>query len=961
VILSFLLCAPIASALSRYDGPIAGYFHKQWTEFDGVRKTPGVFAITQDRVGYIWLGFLDGIARFDGARFVRWEDLNLPALPEHVITALTVSRDDSLWIGFGNLGGVARLRDGILQSYPLGSGVLEGAVRQIVEDSDGTIWASGYGGIARLRGNRWDRVSGAHGLGDSTVHILYRSPRGDLWVVTEDGVFHHSESTDTFEYAGPKSSGLVIFRDDVSPSRWTTEARNAFRELDPNVQSPILRDHRGQFWLPTHGGLIHAGVPSERATPRIDWLNTQNGLTSNRIVALFDDRDGNVWIGTQAGLDLLSLKKPQHLANLPHLAHSQVNALATSTQGDIWAGTEDGLHHLSNGEARTYHVHDGLPGEAVRALHIDRGGVLWIATNGGVARFTKGHFYSVPVSYDTHLDHVGSLTADHEGGLWLCDSTSLRRLKDGVLTTVTDGGIAGRRPNVVFTDSRGGVWIGFWSGGVAVAHDGRVDTYGPKDGLASGRVTTIYEDGAQNVWVGTLTGLSRFQHGRFATPSDQSGLSGHMVLGIAEDTHDYLWLGTFSGLIRVPRSELDQAMRDQTYRPAHQIFGPKDGLDNPVRVIKRAPDGTVWIAPPLGVTILDPRQVRETDTEHVRVEQISTDERTFGIAAPPRLPAGTSRVQIDYTSLAYAFPLHLQFRYRLEGFDKDWINAGSTRRAIYTNLPPRAYRFRVAASNEGGRWNEASAPLEFSIQPVFYQTTWFFATVAIGLALSVWGAWRVHVHQVHRRYALVLKERARLGREIHDTLLQGMIGVMLQIHGISERLGEPSDVLKSRLERARKCLAHYIRETRVSIWELRSPAIDRPELSSALREVGETLTADCAASFELMVHGTPRQIDARVEQSLVRIGHEAIANAVRHADPTVIHVDLLYADDSLALRVRDNGQGFDPEGMSQISGHRWGLSTMRERAQQMGARFTCASRPNGGTEIVTIAPVTAIR
>jgi signal transduction histidine kinase len=376
---------------------------------------------------------------------------------------------------------------------------------------------------------------------------------------------------------------------------------------------------------------------------------------------------------------------------------------------------------------------------------------------------------------------------------------------------------------------------------------------------------------------------------------------------------------------------------------------------NPLVTKTRA--GMLWFAARGGVLIIDPTRIPETTSPPVRIERVTADDRLFDTPANLQLPVNTSRMQIDYTSLTFSPASATQFRYKLDGFDRDWVDAGLLRQAFYTNLPPRHYTFRVAASQDGV-WNEAAHPLEFSVLPAFYQTVWFYVVSSAALLLIVWGAWRWRLLAMRRRYSLVLAERARLGRDIHDTLLQGMVGVALQLHGMSETLS-PEEPLKARLDRARDRLEHYIRETRTTIWDLRSPTLETRDLASALRHAGDTITTGSGVTFELTVTGRPVRCDARVEEHLLRIAHEAIANALRHADPTRISVDLAFDVGTIRLRVMDDGHGFDPADAIHKSTQSWGLTSMRERAQQIGADFRCTSRENGGTEIETVAPLAA--
>ena len=300
-----------------------------------------------------------------------------------------------------------------------------------------------------------------------------------------------------------------------------------------------------------------------------------------------------------------------------------------------------------------------------------------------------------------------------------------------------------------------------------------------------------------------------------------------------------------------------------------------------------------------------------------------------------------------------------RFRHRLEGFDADWIDAGTRTEAFYTNLPPRQYQFQVIASNDDGTWTEPAAVWDFSMAPMFYQTTWFAVLCVAAAVGAVAGLWHLHVRQVRQRFALLLGERTRLSREIHDTLLQSLVGVALQLDVIANDLEASAPPAREQFVRMRKNVEEYIREARQSIWDLRSLKLGGTDLAATLREAGENATSGIPVAFQLTVQGTPRRFPAKVEEQLLRIGQEAILNAVRHAQPKEVCVELQYNDDSLVLRVLDDGRGFNPEHVvAEADGH-YGLVSMKERAQEIGGGFTISSRIGRGTEVQAVVPISA--
>jgi signal transduction histidine kinase len=323
------------------------------------------------------------------------------------------------------------------------------------------------------------------------------------------------------------------------------------------------------------------------------------------------------------------------------------------------------------------------------------------------------------------------------------------------------------------------------------------------------------------------------------------------------------------------------------------------------------------------------------------------------------LPARAKRLQIDYSVLNLTSPQKIRFRYRLEGFDSDWIDAGSERQAIYSNLGPRKYVFRVEADNDDGMWAEPGAVWAFSVSPVYYQTPQFVVACVVLVAFLIWLIWRYRVRQMRAQFAMLVGERVRLSREIHDTLLQSLVGVALECQDMADELGPVNADHRNRFVSLRRQVEEYIREARQSIFDLRSPKLESSDLSAALRQVGQRATAGKIA-FEFTVTGTMQRWPANVEQQLLRIGQEAVVNAIRHASASTIRMELHYASSSLMLRVADDGTGFDPETASGPDGH-YGLVSMKERAENLGADFKIVSAAGQGTIVETTVPLSSNR
>jgi signal transduction histidine kinase len=343
----------------------------------------------------------------------------------------------------------------------------------------------------------------------------------------------------------------------------------------------------------------------------------------------------------------------------------------------------------------------------------------------------------------------------------------------------------------------------------------------------------------------------------------------------------------------------------------------------------------------------------------VRIEAVVANQQPVAFGTSTTLAPLTASLQIDYTALSFTAPEKVRFRYFMEGFDRTWVDAGTRRQAFYTNLQPGSYRFRVVASNDGVL-SEREAVWAFTLAPAFYQTRWFTLALVLLAGAGTAAAWRARVHRVRGRFSAILVERTRVAREIHDTLLQSLLGVMLQLDQAANEIDESPQAAKEQLSRLRQQVEFHIREARHSIRDLRSPVLQTRDLATALREAAARLTAGTPIAVHLNTTGTPYRAAQRVEEHLLRIGQEAISNAIRHGQPTSIEVTLDFGDGTIALRVADNGVGFDPEASKAAGENHWGLASMHERTQQIGGTCAVVSAPGQGTLVTITAPVPPI-
>ena len=965
--LAGLICFPGLGVARAADGPLADYTVTTWNENDGL-PAGRIRAITQDPDGYLWLGTDAGLVRFDGVRFDTWSALGETRLPVGAVTALISARDRSLWIGVNGRMPLGQIKDGKLTLYGERDGFTGLYTLSLLEDHDGTIWAGTIQGLFRRQGDGWHKFGQQDGLGEGSVTAIHEDRQRRVWVATLTGVFRKDPGHDRFEQIDVITVSSNVwqgFSEDAAGTVWISDFSEGFRvpgtTARPAAGKPrrgwgveLLHDRRGNLWVGTQGqGLWRVRERDSQTRESVDVITVDDGIASNAVYSLLEDREGNVWMGSLAGLQRLTPHRVTPIKDLPI-----PRALEVTPDGSVWVGTAAGLVRFTSAGRKLYTEADGLPGSVVLGLFADQRGDLWVSAERGVARFSQERFSSLLMVPGSQTQRIINITGAGDT-LWLRDfSLRLFRWRSGQLKPADDIPEVHRRgASSIHAGKSGNLWIGSSGGKLVVrSRQGDVQTYEP----GIGNIGTVLEDTRGAVWIGGEDGLSRFENGRFTRITRQNGFSGE-IKSIVEDGLGFVWIGNGSGLLRLDPSEIDKVAETPNYQVRYRLFNTADGVagvpfSEGSRSGLRALDGRLWFITSSGVTIIDPRNIGQAPTPpSVRIESIAADTRSFDPALPLELPARTSHLQIGFAALTLSDPVRVRYRYRLDGYDRDWVDAGAARQATYTNLSPRQYQFRVMASGGDGAWGEPSTALTFGIQPMFYQTGWFYFVCSLSAFLVVYVSWRLHVRQVRRQFALVLAERIRMSRAIHDTLLQGLAALALQVDDLSHADDLSSQAGRNRIRRIRRQVEDYIRQARRSILDLRTPTLASRDLPQAIREAAERVIAGRPVELDVTVKGTPHTYAASVEEQLLLIGQEAVNNAVLHGQARRVAVELNYGDDQMSLRVADDGCGFDPEAALQAPGH-YGLVSMRERAEQVRGRITIASTPGSGTEIETVVP-----
>ena len=635
--------------------------------------------------------------------------------------------------------------------------------------------------------------------------------------------------------------------------------------------------------------------------------------------------------------------------------------LATS-DGDVWMSTLSGLERWSEGVVQGYSLPGAGANGDVGSLFEDSHGRMWASSLLGLFSFEPG---ARPVRAGLPTRYVQAFAEDAGGTLWISDSTSgLFSLRGDDAEVVPWSTFGGNHARALFADPSGGLWLGFVGGGVSRLENGRVQrTYTSADGLGAGDVNNIHDDRHGALWVATEGGLSRIAGGRVDTLDVRNGLPCDGVKWSVEDHAGVLWLQTDCGLVRVERDELDRWISDPASTVDLVAYDASDGalgyadLGSYGPKVTRAADGRLWFAGFDGVGIVDPRALPSNPVPPpVHIEHIVADGVTHAPPAVARLPARVRDVSIEYTALSLGAPEKVAFRYRLEGRDDDWVEAGNRRQAFYTDLPPGSYRFRVIAANDRGLWNEDGAAWAFSVAPAYYQTNVFRLAVVTSVILGLTLLYRLRLRrvtaQLQARLQERLDERARVAQALHDTLFQGFASSSMQLHVVADEIADQE--ARSKLTRVVQRMNRIIDEGRESVSGLRVPEDD--DLESALARDAEHFKGERQIDVRLAVKGHPRPLQPLARDAVYQISREALANTFRHARAKHVEVDVEYSRDELTVRVRDDGRGMAAPIVDQGRPGHFGLPGMRERAEQMGAVLRLWSREGAGTEVEIHVP-----
>jgi signal transduction histidine kinase/ligand-binding sensor domain-containing protein len=983
-VLALSLCSVLAHCAPAWDQAthFADFHHTAWTTEQGA---PGdIWAITQTSDGWLWLGGPRGLFRFDGVQFEHVEVPGRPAEMQKSVYTLFAEDSGELWIGYDGKG-VSQLKDGRYQHFAEAAGV-GGAVTAFARDLDGALWvAVSAQRLLRFDGKQWHSVSAADGgpIRPVTLHV---DRQGTLWIADDTRIHQLPRGSSLVQPTDIKVNESVGFVRTPDGRSWYEDALGAHllpnqaatraRGRAENAVEPLggLFDRENYFWAIRGGVLRRFALPDAANRLLIedrentDRFTRKQGLSGD-VHSMIEDREGSLWIATSAGIDRFRRNNIRQLAlaRADNISYS----LAPAVGGGVWVGTgisgretskDAGLWKFDGRLTRvaTNRTHD------IEGVARGRSGVLWVADRGGIWRMlADGRIDSaLPLPDPAHGRNITLFGVDAtDAPLVSVYALDAYRLRGGAWESIqTIAHFPQGRPTAHALDGQQQLWLGYRNR-VAVVKDEQVELYDKTHGLQVGRIDAISV--ARHTVVAGLDGFAVLDGGHFRSllpANDASAFEG--IHGIVETDDGDLWLSGFRGLVRLSNDAIETALRNGGTHVPVEIFDAQDGYPGASESLRgqssmvAGDDGKLWLAGTFGVGWLDPKRIHRNvlpPAVHIR-SIISGDTIHSGVAAL-ELPKGTQDLQIDYTALSLARPERIRFKYRLDGYDQTWISADARRQAFYTNLPPGDYRFRVTAANDSGVWNETGSAVAIVIPPKFIQTNAFIALCVMAALSLIWAAVTLRIGQVTRRersrLAERLIERERIARELHDTLLQGMQGLVLCFQGVANQIGL-NHTARPTMDQALDQADGLLAEGRDRVKDLRS-ADARISLRQALLVAAEQMPL-LPACLRVIETGAARELHPIVREEVASVAIEAMRNAHHHAAANKIEVELCYDRKQLCISVRDDGCGMEQSVQTHGRGGHFGLIGMRERAKRIRGQLSIMSAPGAGTEICLVVP-----
>lgn len=964
------------------DATQAQYMSRAWRMDDGLPDNR-VQAIAQTADGYLWVGTHNGLAQFDGVKFLPYDIKHTFRLTTPSVTCLCATWDGALWVGteaegllritrerndhftasdglagdrvtalfegrdralwIGTTSGLSRFRSGTFANYTRKQGLVSDNIRSIVQDSESGLWVTTDRGLNCLKGKNITTYTHDNGLPDNSLTGIWQDVPGRLWIGSDHG--------------------LILFRgNNFHPYDWRYG-------LSDRLAGVIRSDTQGNLWVGNNSGLSQ--FKEGRFFEELD----QNGNPFGKVNVLFNDHEGSLWAGTQEGLFLLTQKRLLVYGRPQQLTHDNITSVLEDNEGSLWIGTwGGGLDRLKDETITCYAPSNDFQFDLVSALGLGSNGSLWVGGyyGGGLIQIQRGTIVWRTRQDDLANVSIRVLREDQAGRLWIGTKQGLLCLSGGKLVTNSATRVISHTTvRAIAADADGAMWFGT-DNGLGEWKEGRLTRLTTASGLSDDVVTALYEDEDGVLWIGTAGGgLDRLKAGRLTSYKTYMGLFSNEILEIVGDDFGWLWMSCSKGVFRVSKKNLEDFDDRRVGSVTCIVYGRDDGMES-VLCSDRKPggwktrDGRLWFATGNGLVAIDPRVLKVNRTPPpVYIQDIVANGIPLALPSQPqetRIPPGHRDLEFQYTAPNFDRPERTRFKYQLEGVDQDWVDAGTRRTAYYNNLAPGHYRFRVTACNSDGVWNEAGTSQSIWLVPFFWQTSWFRVLAVTVLVIAVAGTARqVTKRRMQRKMLLmeqrhaVEKERLRIAQDIHDDLGGSLTQIALLGELAIGSLGNPGQAARH-LSKITDSARLNVRALDEIVWAVH-PGNDT--LNSVVLYLwqfaeeyfgGTPVRCRVEAPPDIPSHPLPSDL----RHGIFLVVKEAFNNTIKHAHATEVRLRFQMTDAAFTITIEDNGSGFS---MAEVNGSGNGLANMRHRVQEFGGRIAWTSNPGGGTRVEFTLPL----
>jgi ligand-binding sensor domain-containing protein/signal transduction histidine kinase len=967
------------SPVARSDTP---YYFDVWTTDNGLPQN-SVAAILQGRDGFLWFTTTDGLVRYDGVRFTVFNAGNRSDLKTSRLSQLFEDRDGILWI-VAEDGTLISYKDGHFRTYTTEDGLPHNRIATMRADDESNVLVETFEGIAVWKGERFV-TQGEAGKRQYSGFDAHRES-GIVWYYKPNGLYRvdHGRRTTEITIEGVSSfADIKHLYEDREGTLWVgitngilVRYKNGkltyYTKKDglPGTRINAIRaDNKGNLWI----GLTEAGLFRFK-DEHFTHYSIANELANRSVLTVYEDREKNVWVGMEGGLVRVRDNIITAYSVADGLSADNTYPICRDREGNIWIGAWKGLTRYKDGVftqcAREYGVWDHL----LTALATDSDGALWMGSlGGGVTRYKDGKSVNYTVKDGLPINAVRAILQDRQGFMWFGTLEGLARYKDGNFAVYTvKEGLVDNNVNVIFEDSKGDLWFGTRKG-LCRYSNGQFHTYPQEESVSSHLIRTIYEDKEGVMWIGTYdSGLTRLKDGKFTNYSAKEGLFNNGVFQILEDARENFWISCNLGIYRVSKKELNDYAEGLSKTITSIPYGKRDGMLNsecnggtqPAGI--RNLDGKLWFPTQGGVVVVDPEAVPvSTQPPPLRIEEFLLNNEPVEFRETVEVPPGIENFEIHYTGLSFIMSDRIRFKYKLEGLNTDWVDAGTRRVAYYSHIPPGDYTFRVIAANRDGVWNMEGVTVAIRIIPPFWKTWWFISIVLAGLAGVVWVGFKFRIQQLEKArraqetFSQQLissqeNERQRIAAELHDGLGQHLLiiknSALLGLGALGQQ-----ELGKEQLNDISATASQAIDEVREISYNLRPYQLDDLGLTKAI----EFIIAKVAGSSEIQFDSELDRIDdlfsPEAEINIYRIVQESLNNIVKHSRASRAKIIITRTSHQTDIMIQDNGRGFNTE---KIVGHEngsgFGLKGISERARMLGAKYVVQS-VNGQGTIVSLS------